>query len=1198
MPLKGQTAGKDDLDAAAAWQVGTYEWWPKEDRLTWSCGLVRIYGLERTPAAEAGFIELVHPEDRIRVEAETSDYLGSGALSYSHSFRIVRPDGAVRLILDRGSIERDAVGAVRVIRGLNVDVTDLAHADLRPITLEEGGAAEVFSRLGEADQGARSQAWHSPLSPEIVSRQVEASRAAADSDARLQEILEAADTGTWDWRVGAERPNWSPPTFELFGLDPAQGAPSFAQWLDECVHPEDRARARRDLEAARALGPGQEFALECRTVHPERGVRWMATSGRMTRDGADGAARLIGLIADITERKATEEGLRERNRQLDLLGRTSQRLLSDAGPESALLEAIFSDIAGLLGVESFLYYRPVEPRMLRLELAAGLTEEERQRFATTRFGELLCGRVAETKARLIVEDLQQCPHPGAAVLRRAGATSYAGFPLLAAGKLLGTVCFLSHTLTHFRDGEVEVIQSICDQIAIALERRRLQRELEESEARQRLVMDNTVAFAGLVETDGTLVEANAPALAAGGLGRDDVVGRKFWDCYWWSHDPVECARLEEAVAGAAAGAVVRYDAVVRMAGDTRMTIDFMLSPLRNAQGDVVALVSSGLDITERKQAEAELRESRELLQTVLSSTPDLVWAKDRDGRITLGNKATFDCLGGGDPKRVLGHGANDLVADPAQAQAIRENDERVLRHGEPVFVEESFTQDGEERHFQTLQAPLRDAAGAIVGIVGVSRDITEKKRAEQALAEATALLESLFENAPVGLGVWDRDFRFARINRELAALNGLPPEAHIGRRPDEILPDLAGLDVVYERWRQVLDTGEPWRGVEVSGVTPAQPDRTRYWSEDFFPVRVGDRNVAIAAIVQETTERKAAEEALRTARDSFRHLVERSPFGIYAVDADFRLVLVSNGAQKVFENVRPLIGRDFAEVLRAIWPEPFASEAIGHFRHTLATGVPFRAPGSVEQRADSGETETYDWRLERVTLPDGRPGVVCHFYDLSERQRHEEHIQLLMRELNHRSKNMLGLIQAIAQHTASTTPRDFVKHFGERVRSLAAAQDLLVSNEWRSVPLLDLVRSQLFHFADLIETRTTITGPPLSLTPAATQALGMALHELATNAVKYGAFSTAAGRVAVTWTVQPDEAQEPRFTLAWTEEGGPPVVEPQRRGFGHTVTTRMVETSVGGEVRVDYAPRGFDWRLACPLRNIIEGRSLGASRDT
>jgi PAS domain S-box-containing protein len=1182
MPLKGQTTAKDDLDVAAAWQVGTYEWWPEPDRLVWSGGLVRLYGLDRAPEAEAGFIDHVHPEDRIRVEAETADYLGSGALSYSHSFRIVRPDGAVRLILDRGSIQRDAAGAVGVIRGLNIDVTDYAHADLWPMARQGDGAAKAVSRL----------------SPEIVSRQVEASRAAAGSDARLQDILEAADTGTWEWRVGAERPDWSPQTFRLFGLDPAQGAPPFPRWLEECVHPEDRARARHDLEAASALAPGQEFALECRTVHPEHGVRWMATSGRMTRSGVDGAARLVGVIADITERKAAEDALRERNRQLDLLGRTSRRLLSDAGPETALLEAIFSDIAALLGVESFLYYRPIQPRMLRLELAAGVTEGERQQFATTRFGELLCGRVAETEARLIVEDLQQCRHPGAAVLRRAGATSYAGFPLLADGKLLGTVCFLSQALTHFRDGEVEVIQAICDQIAITLERRRLQHRLEESEARQRLIMDNTVAFVGILETDGTLAEANAPALAAGGLGRDDVVGRKFWDCYWWRHDAAECARLEEAVARAAAGEVVRYDAVVRMAGDTRMTIDFMLSPLRNADGDVIALIPSALDVTERKQGEAALRESRELLQTVLSSTPDLVWAKDREGRITLGNQATFDRLGGGDPEGVLGKDALDLVGDPAEAQAIRENDARVLRHGEPVFVEESFTQGDEAYHFQTLKAPLRDAAGETVGIVGVSRDITEKKRADQALAEATALLESLFENAPVGLGVWDRDFRFARINRELAAINGLPPEAHVGRRPDEILPDITGLDVVYQQWRHVLDTGEPWRGVEVTGATPAEPGRTRHWSEDFFPVRVGDRNVAIAAIVQETTERKAAEEALRTARDSFRHLVERSPFGIYAIDADFRLVLVSEGAEKLFEHVRPLIGRDFAEVLHTVWREPFASKATGRFRQTLATGELFRASRSVQQRADTGETETYDWRLERVTLPDGRPGVVCHFYDLSERQRHEEHIQLLMRELNHRSKNMLGLVQAIAHHTASTTPGDFVTRFGERVRSLAAAQDLLVRNEWRAVPLADLVRSQLSHFADLIQTRATITGPPLSLNPAATQALGMALHELATNAAKYGAFSTAAGRVAVAWAVLPDEAQEPRFTVDWVEEGGPPVAPPQLRGFGHTVTTRMVETSVGGEVSVDYAPGGLVWRLACPLQNIIERRSRGASRDS
>ena len=141
--------------------------------------------------------------------------------------------------------------------------------------------------------------------------------------------------------------------------------------------------------------------------------------------------------------------------------------------------------------------------------------------------------------------------------------------------------------------------------------------------------------------------------------------------------------------------------------------------------------------------------------------------------------------------------------------------------------------------------------------------------------------------------------------------------------------------------------------------------------------------------VQDITEPKRADERLRVAHDSFRHLVEHSPFGIYAVDADFRLALASAGAQKVFENVRPLMGRDFAEVLRIIWPEPFASDAIAIFRQVLETGEPFHAPSTVEHRHDISVVESYDWKVERITLADGRPGAVCHFYDLSERQRYE-----------------------------------------------------------------------------------------------------------------------------------------------------------------------------------------------------------------
>ena len=130
--------------------------------------------------------------------------------------------------------------------------------------------------------------------------------------------------------------------------------------------------------------------------------------------------------------------------------------------------------------------------------------------------------------------------------------------------------------------------------------------------------------------------------------------------------------------------------------------------------------------------------------------------------------------------------------------------------------------------------------------------------------------------------------------------------------------------------------------------------------------------------------------ARRTDRDAFRSLIRSNPFGVYLVDADFRLSEVSLGAQKVFATVHPLLGRDFEEVLRILWPDPFASDALGRFRHTLATGEPYSAPSTVEQRKDIGDVEAYDWRIERLTLPDGRYGVTCYFYDLSERQSWEK----------------------------------------------------------------------------------------------------------------------------------------------------------------------------------------------------------------
>jgi PAS domain S-box-containing protein len=333
-------------------------------------------------------------------------------------------------------------------------------------------------------------------------------------------------------------------------------------------------------------------------------------------------------------------------------------------------------------------------------------------------------------------------------------------------------------------------------------------------------------------------------------------------------------------------------------------------------------------------------------------------------------------------------------------------------------------------------------------------------------------------------------------------------------------------------------------------------------------------------------ERARAGDQLKIARDTFRDLVNRSPFGTYIVNADFRLVQMSDGGQKAFGSLSPLVGRDFTEVVHTVWPNPFASEIIARFRHTLATGEPFQAETD-EPRADIEAAKAYDWKIERIILPDGRPGVVCHFYDVTEKERQKEHIKLLMGEVNHRSKNLLNLIQAIARQTVKTQPEHFLEVFGERLRALSASQDVLVRSGWKAVQVGELVRSQLAHFGDEHGGRIRIDGPLVQISASASQSIGMAMHELATNAAKFGALSNETGIVSVNWSLHSDATVREKFTMSWIESGGPPVAKPAHRGFGSTVIDRMLRMSMGADVDVDFAPTGLVWRIGCPAASLI-----------
>jgi PAS domain S-box-containing protein len=209
--------------------------------------------------------------------------------------------------------------------------------------------------------------------------------------------------------------------------------------------------------------------------------------------------------------------------------------------------------------------------------------------------------------------------------------------------------------------------------------------------------------------------------------------------------------------------------------------------------------------------------------------------------------------------------------------------------------------------------------------------------------------------------------------------------------------------------------------------------------------------------------------------------------------------------------------------------------------------------------------------------------------DITDRKMAEERINFLMREVTHRSKNLLTVVQAIAGQTGRTarTFDEFRTRFGDRLQGLAASHDLLVLQDWQGASLAHLVRDQLAPFAEIGSTRLSVSGPDIVLRPEAAEAIGLALHELATNAVKYGALSTPGGQVRVAWELDSSDTEPRQLRLSWMENGGPIVTPPSSKGFGHVVFEQLVTRSLDGSVTMDFAPAGLSWTLSIPTTNLV-----------
>ena len=531
-----------------------------------------------------------------------------------------------------------------------------------------------------------------------------------------------------------------------------------------------------------------------------------------------------------------------------------------------------------------------------------------------------------------------------------------------------------------------------------------------------------------------------------------------------------------------------------------------------------------------------------------------------------------------DPAQIIGRSIYETFPD--MPPRWREIHVRVLAGEELASEEDLFPrQDGRIQWVRWSMKPWRTADDRIVGALLFAEVITGQVTARHALTDSETRLRVTFENAPIGIAHLSPDGRLLRINEMACRMLGYSADelrtksfldtTHLDDLAVSVAPFQLMLDGKIDRYdaeKRYLrkDGSTVWAKVTVSCV------------------RKSDRSIDyIIAVIEDISGRKQAEEELRTSEEQFGPLIRLSPLPVFLYDDREQILTISQSWLDETGYSREELRRLEDWTTRAY--QERSDEILMYFRQLISTG-PSEPPGR-ERTIRTKDGRERRWRFFPAVLgtqSDGRRLFGSMAYDVTDQKAYEDQIVFLMRESNHRAKNVLSLVQAIARQTVHQ-PEDFIGRFNERIRSLAASHDLLVRNKWQGADVEDLVRAQLAHLADLVGSRIAVGGPKLRLNATVGQAIGLALHELATNAGKYGALSVDTGHVDVGWRLEGDI-----FMMSWTERNGPPVSPPARDGFGSTVVGSMVERSVGGAVELNYAPSGLIWRVTCPAANALE----------
>lgn len=843
----------------------------------------------------------------------------------------------------------------------------------------------------------------------------------------------------------------------------------------------------------------------------------------------------------------------------------------------------------------------------------------------------ICAHTLARRGLLVVPDLAADPRTRAIplVTDAPGMRFYAGAPLLTPeGVAIGTLCVLDAAPRPegLSGAQEESLEALTRMVMVQLELRRgiLTRRAEaaalaESELRLRLAVE--AAGVGIFDYDlaaGSLTwDGRTRALF--GIGPDEAV----------SYDGSFLARLhpgDRARADAAVQAALDptgsglFDCTYRTAAEDGTVLAWVAArgALVVEEGRARRLVGTVRDVTAERAAQAAVAATQERYRLVTRATNDAIWDWDLVTDHVQWNEALSAAYGWA-PEAVEPTGGWWLDrVHPDDRGRVDADLRRVIGgDGHDWHHEYRFRRaDGAYAEVLDRGSMVRGPGGTPLRMIGAMLDLTERNR-------VAAQLRAVFEGANIGIVQIDpRSMVALEVNAKLCAIWGAEEADIVGQSVAKWTPDEDAAE--RDRLHRRLAAGEIVR--ETLEKRYRRGDGRMIWGRVNLVSQVRGDTIQTTAMIEDITEEKQAEArqaALIELGDRLRDAA--APAEVAGITAGL-LGRTLGLARAGYAALDPATGRPAPERdgaagspgragLAGIDALAFPATVARLRRGEILVASDIAAEPGLASEADRYAAAAIRALIEVPLLRRGElAGLVYAHADAPRawsagetdfvrevagrvsvalaRMQAEEQQRFLNRELSHRLKNTLTMAQAIASQTLrNVTDIATVKDaLVARLVALGKAHDILLSGEGQGAALEAVVAGALAIHDDGEPGRIRLSGPPIEVGPKAALSLALMIHELATNAAKYGAFSVPGGRVGVNWTVSPGDAQaaEPVVTMTWTERGGPPVAAPSRKGFGSRLIERGLSGAVGGETQTLYAPEGVTCRIRAPLSGLLE----------